>query len=304
MQDPDPSFRPTPGVAETLRPGLRRILAPNASPMTFRGTNTYVLGTEGLAVIDPGPEDPAHLQAIRAAVTTGQRISHIIVTHAHVDHSPLARALAAETGAPVCAFGPAEAGRSAQMQALAAQNVVSGGEGVDLPFAPDIDLPDGAQIKGEGWTLDVLHTPGHMANHISLAWEDALFSGDHVMGWATSMVSPPDGDLTAFMASLERLRARTDAVYFPGHGAPIKDPIARVSALIAHRKEREAQIIAALEGGPGDVEGLTRAIYTDVDPRLLGAAARNVLAHLLDLEQRGIVTRPKGKATEVSYSLS
>ena len=303
MQDPDPNFQPVPGVSEDLRHGLRRIVAPNPSPMTFRGTNTYLLGTKELAVIDPGPNSAAHLAAILSAQSVGQRITHILVTHAHIDHSPLARQLSQETGAPVYAFGPAEAGRSDQMRHLAAQGVVSGGEGVDWDFAPDIAVADGTQLTAEDWQIEVIYTPGHMSNHISFCWKDAVFSGDHVMGWATSMVSPPDGDLTAFMASLRRLKTRQDKMYFPGHGAPILDPISRVGDLIAHRRGREAQILEALTSGAANVNDLTRIIYSEIDPRLHAAASRNVLAHLLDLEHRSVVIRPKGKATEVEFSL-
>ena len=207
MQDPQPDFRPQPGQAEILEPGLRRILAPNPSPMTFRGTNTYLLGETDIAVIDPGPQDTAHLEAILAAIGPGQRITHVLVSHAHLDHSPLARPLADRCGAPVLAFGRAEEGRSALMQALADQGLMGGSEGVDTCFEPDQRLTDGDEIHGAGWTLIALHTPGHMANHLAFGWGGVLFSADLVMGWATSLVSPPDGDLTQFMASCAKLRA-------------------------------------------------------------------------------------------------
>ncbi len=298
MQDPDPSFQPVPGVAEPLAPGLRRIVAPNPSPMTFRGTNTYLLGTGipgkgALAVIDPGPDDPAHLQAILDALGPSQSISHILVTHAHVDHSPLARPLSEATGAPVLAFGRAEAGRSPVMAALAADGLAGGGEGVDAGFAPDITLRDGEEVAGDGWSITALHTPGHMGNHLSFAWGDALFCGDLVMGWASSLVSPPDGDLTDFMAACRRLRARPWRVFHPGHGAPIADPAARLDWLIDHRAAREAQVIDALVAGPATAQALAARIYTDTPPALLPAAARNVFAHLIDLYGKNRVA-PEG----------
>ena len=283
MQDPQPDFRPDPGRAESLAPGLRRVLAPNPSPMTFRGTNSYLLGMRGIAVIDPGPDDPAHLQALLGALEPDQHVSHILVTHAHLDHSPLARALARETGAPVLGFGPAEAGRSAVMQGLAEGGLMGGGEGVDSAFRPDHALADGAMIAGDGWQIEALHTPGHMANHLSFAWGDVLFSGDLVMGWATSLVSPPDGDLTAFMDSLERLQERDWSVFHAGHGAPVDDPAERLDALVAHRRGREAEILSALADAPATARTLAERIYTDVAPALLPAATRNVLAHLIDL---------------------
>lgn len=282
MTPPD-EFNPPAGIAIEIAPGLRRILAPNPSPMTYRGTNTYVLGTRALAVIDPGPNDPVHLDAILAAVGPGQTISHILVTHSHVDHSPLAAPLAAHCNAPVLAFGGPEAGRSAVMTRLAEAGMAGGGEGIDTAFAPDIHLADGATVSGDGWTLEVIHTPGHLGNHIALAWGKSCFTADHVMGWASSLVSPPDGDLTDFMASCERLRARDWEVFYPGHGAPVTNPSQRLDWLIAHRQSREAAILNALTLGPATAASLAAAIYTETPPALLPAAARNVFAHLVDL---------------------
>ena len=194
-------FDPKAGDPETLAIGLRRVLAPNPSPMTFRGTNTYLVGERELAVIDPGPDSDSHLEALLAALTPGQSISHIVVTHAHIDHSPLAAQLAKRTGAKIWAFGDASAGRSPVMQDLASQGLAGGGEGVDAAFQPDQIVGHGDQISGDGWTLDAIHTPGHFGNHLAFGWNDVCFTGDHVMGWASSLVSPPDGDLTDFMAS-------------------------------------------------------------------------------------------------------
>ncbi|MEO9629670.1 MAG: MBL fold metallo-hydrolase [Sulfitobacter sp.] len=292
MLPPD-NFDPEIGLAETLEPGLRRIVASNPSPMTYRGTNTYLLGQSEVAVIDPGPDSPAHLDAILAALQPGQRISHIIVTHTHLDHSPLARPLAARTGAEVWAFGNATAGRSPVMQGLAEAGLMGGGEGVDHGFRPDHSLADGDMLEGNGWALEVLHTPGHIGNHLCLAWGDACLTADHVMGWATSLVSPPDGDLTDFMASCEKLGARNWRVFYPGHGAPVSDPNARLDWLVAHRRAREASILKALNAGPATAEDLARVIYTETPAALLGAATRNVLAHLVDLTGRGRVA-PQG----------
>lgn len=269
--------------AKTLEPGLRVIRAPNPSPMTYTGTMTYLLGTGDIAVIDPGPALPQHLDAILNALQPGQRISHILVTHSHLDHSPLAATLAARTGAPVSAFGPATAGRSTLMETLAHQDMVGGGEGVDTDFAPEVALNDGDVIAGDGWSLTARWTPGHMANHLSFAWGDALFSGDHVMGWATSLVSPPDGDLTQFMASCRALAKQPWRVFYPGHGDPVCAPNDRLEELMAHRETRTEQILKALAEGANTPKGLTQRIYTDVAPALWPAAERNVLAHLIDL---------------------
>lgn len=289
MLPPD-DFDPPIGVAEELEPGLRRIVAPNPSPMTYRGTNTYLLGTGDIAVIDPGPSSVPHLEAILGAIGTDQRISHIIVTHSHLDHSPLARPLATRTGAPVLAFGSAFAGRSEVMQTLAERGLMGGGEGIDTGFVPDETLADGATLTANGWTLEALHTPGHIGNHLCLAWGDACFCADHVMGWASSLVSPPDGDLTDFMASCARLQARDWRVFYPGHGAPVDDPAARVDWLVAHRLAREAAILEALADGPADAVTLAERIYTETPHALLGAATRNVLAHLVDLTGKSRVT--------------
>jgi glyoxylase-like metal-dependent hydrolase (beta-lactamase superfamily II) len=282
MMPPD-DFDPVIGVAETLEPGLRRIVAPNPSPMTYRGTNTYLVGTRSLAVIDPGPEDESHLQAILDAVGPDQSITHIIVTHTHLDHSPLARPLAQRTGAPVLAFGDPDAGRSAVMAELAKDDLVGGGEGIDTTFTADVVVPDGTVIDGDGWELEAIHTPGHIGNHLCLAWGDLCLTADHVMGWASSLVSPPDGDLTDFMASCARLQARAWRVFYPGHGAPVTDPAARLDWLVTHRLSREASILSHLAQGPATAADLAAAIYTETPPALLGAATRNVLAHLVDL---------------------
>lgn len=301
--DDHAAFDPAIGAAQTLTPGLRRILAPNPSAMTFRGTNTYLVGTRDIAVIDPGPPDEAHLKAIIEALEGHQRISHIFVTHSHIDHSPLAMVLAQFTGAKVHGFGSSAAGRAPAMEALQG---LGGGEGVDETFMPDVPVSHLGEVSGSDWTLRALHTPGHMGNHLcyELDWRGLfsghVFTGDMVMGWASSMVSPPDGDVGQFMASLAVLQGRDrHACYHPGHGAPIEDPAARVAALLTHRQAREAQIIAALGHGPAPARSLAEQIYSDVDPALLPAAARNVLAHLIDLATTGRATS-MGEITEGS----
>lgn len=297
-------FDPVHGMAETIADGVRRIVAPNPSPMTWRGTNTYLVGHGDLAVIDPGPDSAPHLAAILAAIGPGQRITRILVTHAHIDHSPLARPLAEATGAPVLAFGDAHAGRSAVMTQLAEAGLAGGGEGVDTAFLPDHRLADGDEISGEGWSLRVVHTPGHMGNHIALALGDALFTADHVMGWASSLVSPPDGDLTDFMTSCRRLRGQDWRVFYPGHGAAVTDPAGRLDWLIAHREGREAEILAALSRGPATARALAQAIYTETPPALLGAAERNVFAHLVDLTGRGHVLPSSALSAGAIFALT
>ena len=271
-----------------IGPGIWRIVAPNPSPMTFHGTNTYLVGQDALAVIDPGPQDAAHLAAILAAIG-GRPLRYVLVTHSHRDHSPLARALSTATGAPVLAFGASEDGRSPAMAALARSGLAGGGEGVDTGFGPDRCLADGERLAFEGGGIEALWTPGHMGNHLCFAWGMSLFSGDLVMGWASSMVSPPDGDLAAFRASLARLRTRGEQRYFPGHGEPVDTPAARIDWLLAHRAEREAEILAALAKAPRTIADLTAQIYSSVDPALWPAASRNVLAHLVDLTERRLV---------------
>ncbi|MDU9006872.1 MBL fold metallo-hydrolase [Sedimentitalea todarodis] len=294
MTQPPDDFNPMPGKPETLESGLRRILAPNPSPMTYRGTNTYLIGSHGLAVLDPGPREPAHLDAILAAVEPGQAITHIIVSHAHLDHSPLASELSECTGAPVLAYGTAHAGRSKVMEQLAADGLTGGGEGIDTQFKPDHEVSDGQIIAGDGWSLEVIHTPGHIGNHIALGWNGSCFTADHVMGWASSLVSPPDGDLTDFMTSCERLAERSWRVFYPGHGAPVTEPSDRLGWLISHRQGREASILKALQSGPADACDLARQIYTDIPAALLPAAERNVFAHLVDLAGKSLVS-PQGK---------
>lgn len=267
---------------EQIAPGIRRLLAPNPSAFTFTGTQTYIVGEGEVAVIDPGPDESTHVARLLDALAS-QRVTAILVTHTHRDHSPASRPLAAATGAPIVGCAPlaiADDGPRADAS-------------FDFDYAPDRVLADGDSVSGEGWTLEAVATPGHTSNHLCFALKEqkALFSGDHVMGWSTTIVSPPDGDMAAYMASLDKLLARADAVYYPTHGPAITDPKGHVRALIAHRRGREAQILAQLEAGQGDIAAMVPALYTDTDPQLFPAAARSVLAHLIDLEGRGRVRR-------------
>lgn len=267
---------------------LRVITAPNPSALTGPGTNTFLLGRRQLAVIDPGPDMAQHRDAILDAAG-GATISHIFVTHAHLDHSQGARALAEATGAPVLGYGAAQAGRSAVMQRLAAEGALDGGEGLDHDFRPDIVLRDNQTVKTPEWSLTALHTPGHFAGHLSFRMGARVFCGDVVMGWSSTLISPPDGDLTDYFRTLARLEAIGARELLPAHGDRIDDPAARIAALAAHRRQRTAQILAALHQAPGSANALARRIY-DVPQNLHRAASRNVLAHLIALAEIGAVT--------------
>lgn len=287
------AFNPEIGKVYDLGNAIRRITAPNPSPMTFRGTNTYLVGQAHVAVIDPGPDHDDHLDAILAATQGGAQITHIFVTHAHQDHSPLAARLSVKTNAPVYAFGRAKDGQSALMRQLEHSGYDGGGEGIDQAFAPDIRLADGETVTTPDWAITAHHTPGHMANHMCFALGAHLFSGDHVMGWATSMVSPPDGDLADFLAACRRLTTTPWQTFYPGHGDIVTAPNERLQWLIDHRLQRGAQITAALDHGPQTARDIAKQVYRDIDPSLIPAATRNVFAHLLDLYSKGLITFEK-----------
>jgi glyoxylase-like metal-dependent hydrolase (beta-lactamase superfamily II) len=266
------------GAADRLSPLIRRVVARNPSAFTFHGTGTYIVGRGEVAVIDPGPALDDHIDALLAAVA-GERVSHILVTHTHSDHSPAARRLQAETGAATYGFGP-HGSRCAGPRVE---------EGADYAFAPDIRLADGGRLEGPGWTFEAVHTPGHTSNHLCFALEGerVLFPGDHVMGWSTTVVSPPDGDMHAYMASLEKLLARDDALYWPTHGPSIPEPAAYVRALLAHRHDREHQIAGCLAAGTGCIEDMVARMYADVPRALHAAAAQTVLSHLIHMMATG-----------------
>ncbi len=276
-------FTCTYGRLESVSPLIRRIVAENPGPFTFMGTGTYVVGHGKVAVIDPGPLLPSHIEALRVALA-GETVTHVLITHTHIDHSPAAAPLKAATGAPTFGFGPHGAIGD------------TGEAGADLAFAPDVRLTDGDVVEGDGWRLQALHTPGHASNHLcfALPQESALFSGDQVMGWSTTVIGPPDGNMAAYMRSLDRLSRRDDAIYWPTHGGPIRDPRSHVAELIAHRLARRAAILAALAGGPLSPPELVMRVYTGLDPRLVDAAAESVRAHLIELAESGLVTEEQG----------
>jgi glyoxylase-like metal-dependent hydrolase (beta-lactamase superfamily II) len=279
------------GRIERLGPGVRRLLAPNPSPFTYTGTQTYIVGEGEVAVIDPGPALDAHLQALTEALA-GERVAAIICTHTHRDHSPAARPLQAATGAPIVGCA-----------ALALEDDgPRADEAFDLDYRPDRVLADGDTVAGPGWTLEAVATPGHTSNHLCLALHETseLFSGDHVMGWSTTVVAPPDGDMAAYMASLDKLLRRGDRRYYPAHGPAVEDPRGHVGRLIEHRRGREAQILAELERGEGRIPAMVERLYADVDPRLHPAAGRSVLAHLIDLQRRGLALEEGGLWTLAS----
>ena len=279
------AFEPDYGTPVPVAPGIVRVTANNPGPFTFHGTNSYIVGTEELAVVDPGPDDEAHLAALVAAIG-GRPVSHILVTHTHRDHSPLAGRLKALTGAVTAAEGPHRPARPLRIGEVNPLDASA-----DIAFRPDLALADGDAVSGDGWKLETVLTPGHTANHaaFALAGSGVLFSGDHVMGWATSIVAPPDGAMGDYMRSLDRLLARDDRLFLPGHGGPVADPQPYLRGLKAHRKMRERAILERLAAGDRTLPELVGAIYRDVDPALHGAAALSVLAHLEDLVARGLV---------------
>ena len=278
---------PAPGEVEHTTPQVRRVVCNNPSAFTYRGTNSYIIGHGRVAVLDPGPLDEAHLQALLRA-TEGEVISHIIISHTHRDHSPNAGPLKAATGATTYGFGahltPAD----------------QGGEGGDHSFRPDVTVPDGGVVEGDGWRLLALHTPGHCGNHLCFELENTgvLFTADHVMSWSTSVVSPPDGDMTQYMHSLDRLRQRDgrDTLFLPGHGPPLPEPMRFVQKLWDHREERERRVLAALvKAGTATALDLVPTVYGPMDPRLIVPASRSLLSHLIKLEREEVVRREGGE---------
>jgi glyoxylase-like metal-dependent hydrolase (beta-lactamase superfamily II) len=298
------AYDPAYGEAVRLSPLVRRVLAKNPSPFTFHGTGTYLVGERALAVIDPGPDDPAHLAAIMDAAA-GVPITHILVTHTHSDHSPLAAALKAKTGARTYGFGP--------HGSLRGGDTVRMEEAGDTGFVPDVAVRDGDVIAGEGWRFECVFTPGHTSNHMcyALQGENAFFPGDHVMGWSTTVVGAPDGDMRAYMHALEKLAARSDGVYYPTHGAPIggphdvmgRNPQDYVRTLLAHRRDREDQIIACVGEGLSRIPDMVARMYRDVDTRLHPAAAMSVFSHLIALVEDGRVLTDGAPSPTGTYRL-
>ncbi len=284
------------GRVDRLSPRIRRIVADNPGPFTYTGTGVYIIGTGEVAVIDPGPETPNHIGALDAALD-GERVTHVFVTHHHLDHSPMARPLAERHGATVYGYG-------------GALNAPAGGEvrleaGDDLGFKPDVEIRDGATFKGPDWTIEALHTPGHTSNHMcyALAEENTLFCGDHVMAWSTSVISPPDGDMGDYLRSLERVRARGFDTLWPTHGPAVEDPDAFIGAYIAHRRHREAQIFEQLKAGREVIIDMVKGMYADIDRRLYPAAAHSVLAHMIQLVKEGRVATTGEPGLQSTYTL-
>lgn len=288
------------GVADAVSPAVRRIVAPNPSHFTFRGTCTYIVGRGEVAVIDPGPADETHIAAIEAELAAGgERVTHILVTHTHRDHSPGARLLKARTGATVYAAGP----HPAPAGAAAASGSPALDAAGDTGFAPDVVVAHGDIIEADRFAFECVFTPGHMSNHMSFALrgERALFSGDHVMGWSTSVVAPPDGNMADYMASLELLAGREDAVYWPGHGGPVASPNRFVRAFITHRRMRENAILNRLAAGDRTIPEIVARTYEGLPPGLKPAAGLSVLAHLEDLIARGLVASDGPPALDATF---
>jgi len=288
-----------PNIVDDVAPGVRRVLADNPGPFTFKGTLSYIIGRGKVAIIDPGPTDVRHTTALLDAVR-GETVTHIIITHTHRDHSPGAAPIRDATGAPTYAEGPHRPSRPLFIGET--KRLDAGG---DPDFVPDHRIADGDVIAGDGWVLEAIATPGHTANHMAFALKgtDMLFSGDHVMGWSTSIVAPPDGSMSDYMASLDRLATRPETVYLAGHGDVIRDAPDFVARYIAHRRGREASILHRLGKGEADIPSLVRAIYIGLDPRLTGAAALSTLAHLEDLTARGLVATDGAPSITGRYRL-
>ena len=296
----DKSFDLVPGKARDIAPGVRALVADNPGPFTFKGTISYIVGRGKIAIVDPGPEDDAHIAALLDAVR-GETVTHIFVTHTHRDHSPAAAAIKAATGAAICAEGPHRPARALHIGEHSPLDAAA-----DYDFRPDLALEDGAVVEGDGWTLEAVTTPGHTANHMSFAYKEAdlLFAGDHVMAWSTTIVAPPDGAMSDYMASLHKLARRREPVYLTGHGAPVREAPRFVQHLIRHRQGREASILHRLGKGATDIPSMVRAIYIGIDPRLIGAAGLSVLAHMEDLVARGMVKTEGPPSIAATYRLA
>jgi glyoxylase-like metal-dependent hydrolase (beta-lactamase superfamily II) len=286
------------GACDQVSPLIRRVVADNPGPFTFKGTGTYIVGRGEVAVIDPGPDLPEHLDAILKAVA-GERVTHILITHHHSDHSPLAGPLKAATGATI--YGCAVAGHEAEDTGEVKMEA-----GHDHDFRPDVSLCGGGEVSGPGWTMEAIPTPGHTSNHLcyALKEENACFTGDHIMGWSTTVITPPDGDMTDYLASLDRIRARNFTTLWPTHGPPIREVTPFIGAYAEHRQERIDQILNALAAGPGRIKDLVPRLYADVDQRLWPAAARSMLAGIIHLVRQGKVATDGEPGPESLYKLA
>jgi len=296
----DKNFELAPGRVQAVMPGVRRLLANNPGPFTFKGTVSYIVGQGRVAIIDPGPLDEAHIAALIEAVR-GETVTHIFVTHTHLDHSPAAARIKAATGAPTFGEGPHRPARP--LNVGEAPRLDASG---DRDFRPDTALADGDIVAGDGWAIEAVATPGHTANHMAFALKgtDVLFSGDHVMAWSTPVVAPPDGAMSDYMASLQKLARRGETIYFPGHGGAVRDAPRFVERYIRHRQAREESILRRLGKGEADIASIVRAIYIGLDPRLVRAAGLSVLAHLEDLVARGLVATEGAPSVEGRYRLA
>ena len=296
----DKEFTLVPGKVDEPMPGVRRILCNNPSAFTFKGTMSYIIGRGKVAIVDPGPEDPAHSAALLDAVR-GETVTHIFVTHTHRDHSPGVPAIKKATGALVLAEGPHRPSRALHVGDGPRLNASN-----DTDFRPDRALADGEVVAGDGWTIEAITTPGHTANHMAFAFKEAnvVLSGDHVMAWSTPVVSPPDGSMGDYMTSLQKLAKRTEPIYFPGHGPAVRSAPRFVAAYILHRKARETSILNQLAKGETDIPSVVGAIYANLDPRLVKAAGMSVLAHLEDLVARGQAATNGPPSIEGRYRLA
>ena len=284
------------GRVDQVSPRIRRVIANNPGPFTFHGTGTYIVGAGEVAVIDPGPMLNEHLEALKAAIA-GETVKAVLVTHDHADHAPLAASFAKHVGAPILGGEP-HPDRQAPPQGVE--------EGVDRSYSPDRVLTDGERIQGPDWTLRALATPGHTSNHVCFALEEerALFTGDHVMGWSTTVITPPDGDMTQYYASLGKVMAGEFKTLWPTHGPPVTDPEPFLKAYLNHRLRREEAILAVLSRGPSTIGALVGEVYVGLDPRLKAAAAASVLAHLLHLVRKGEVVSAGRPGLESEFALT
>jgi glyoxylase-like metal-dependent hydrolase (beta-lactamase superfamily II) len=296
----DKSFDLVPGKVKEIAPQVRALVADNPGPFTYKGTVSYIIGRGKVAILDPGPDDDAHIAALLDAVR-GETVTHIFVTHTHRDHSPGVPKVKVATGAGVFAEGPHRLARPLHIGETRRLDASA-----DMDFAPDVRLSDGDAVSGDGWTMEAITTPGHTANHMAYAFKEAdlLFAGDHVMAWSTTIVAPPDGAMSDYMASLQKLARRSEPIYLPGHGASVRDAPRYVQFLIQHRHGREASILHRLGKGAADIPTIVKAVYIGLDPRLVGAAALSTLAHLEDLVARGIIATEGPPSIGGTYRLA